>query len=222
LRRCGWLWLLLSFILFAGREDGVKNGAFHARHELDYGDVADVLDEAIDDVVAEVAVSHLASAETEAGLDFVAAVQELDCLIFLGLVVVFVHCNGELDFLNDDDLLLFARGAFGLVLLVEEAAVVLDAADGWDGGGRDFDQVESTFAGNLERLKRGQDAELFAVFVDYADFAGANAIVDADKRLGRAFIECDGTSSKWAGRPDPELLRNSCRTRERTLSIALV
>jgi len=63
---------------------------------------------------------------------------------------------------------------------------------------------------------------LFAVFVNYADFAGANAIVDADKGLGRAFIECDGTSSKWAGRPDPEKLRNSCWARERTLSIALV
>ena len=63
---------------------------------------------------------------------------------------------------------------------------------------------------------------MFAVFVNYADFAGANAIVDADKGLGRAFIECDGTSSKWAGRPDPEKLRNSCWARERTLSIALV
>jgi len=37
---------------------------------------------------------------------------------------------------------------------------------------------------------------LFAVFVDHADFAGANAIVDADKRLSRTFVECDGTSSK--------------------------
>jgi len=200
----------------------VKNGAFHAWHELDHGDLADILDEAINDVVAKVAVRHLTSAETEAGFDLVAALQELDCLILLGLVVVVVDGHGEFDFLDDDDLLLFARGAFGLVLLVEKAAVVLDATDGWDGGRRDFDQVESTFAGNLQRFKWREDAELFAVLVDYADFAGANAIVDADKRLSRAFIECDGTSSKWAGRPDPELVRSSCRTRERTLSIALV
>jgi hypothetical protein len=46
---------------------------------------------------------------------------------------------------------------------------------------------------------------LFAVFVDHADFAGANAIVNADKRLSRAFIECDGTSSKVVVRLDPEL-----------------
>jgi hypothetical protein len=221
----GWsgrLRLLLALVLFAGGENRVQDRSFHARHELDNRDVADVLDQAIDDVVAKVAVSHLASAETEAGFDLVAALQELDCLILLGLVVVIVHGDGEFDFLDDDDLLLFARGAFGLVLLVEKAAVVLDAADGWDGGRRDFDQVESTFAGNLQRFKWREDAELFAVLVDYADFAGANAIVDADKRLSRAFIECDGTSSKWAGRPDPELVRSSCRTRERTLSIALV
>jgi hypothetical protein len=221
-RRSGWLGLFLAFSFFAGREDGVQDGAFHARHELDNGNLADVLDEAVDDVVAEVTVGHLASAEAEAGLDLVAALQEFDCLIFLGLVVVVVDGDGELYFLHDDDLLLFARGAFGLVFLVKEAAVVLNAADGWDGGGRDFNQVEPAFAGNLQRFKGREDAELFAVFVDYADFAGANAIVDADKRLGRAFIECDGTSSKWAGRPDPELVRSSCRARERTLSIALV
>ena len=213
---------LLAFSLFVGREDRVEDSAFHARHELDHGDLADVLDEAIDDVVAEVAVGHLASAEAKAGLNFVAALQELDGLILFCLVVVFVHGYGELDLFDDDDLLLFARGALGLFLLVKEAAVVLNAADGWDGGGRDFNQVEPAFAGNLQRFKGREDAELFAVFVDHADFAGANAIVDADERLGRTFIECDGTSSKWAGRLDPKWFRNSCKARERTLSIALV
>ena len=129
LRRCRRLRLFLAFVLFAGGEDRVENRAFHARHELDHGDLADVLDEAIDDVVAEVAVGHLASAEAKAGLNFVAALQELDGLILFCLVVVFVHGYGELDLFDDDDLLLFARGALGLFLLVKEAAVVLNAAD---------------------------------------------------------------------------------------------
>ena len=96
----------------------MQDGAFHAGHELDYRDIADVLDEAVDDVVAEVAMGHLASAEAEAGLDLVAALQEFNRLVLLGLVVMVVHGHGELDLLNDDDLLLFARGAFGLFLLV--------------------------------------------------------------------------------------------------------
>ena len=116
--RRGRLRLLLPFGFLAGREDGVKNSTFHARHELDHRDVANVLYEAIDDVVAKVAVRHLASAETEAGLDLVAALQEFNRLVLLGLVVMVVHGDGELDLLNDDDLLLFARGAFGLFLLV--------------------------------------------------------------------------------------------------------
>ena len=106
---------------------------FHARHEFDYCDVANVLDEAVDNVVAEIAVRHLPSAEAKAGLDFVAALQKLDSLILLGLIVMLVNGDGELDLLDDDHLLFFARGAFGLFLLVEEAAVVLDSADGWDG-----------------------------------------------------------------------------------------
>ena len=63
---------------------------------------------------------------------------------------------------------------------------------------------------------------MFAVFVDHADFAGANAIVDADKRLGRTFVECDGTSSDGLGRPDPNRSGILSKARERTLSIALV
>src|SRR6185437_1522578 len=130
-RRLG-LGLLL---LFAGCENGVQGGAFHSRHELANAGVADVLDEAVDDVVAEVEVRHLAAAQAQAGLHLVAFGEEAHGLVFLGLVVLLVHGDGELDFLDGDDLLLFAGGALALFLLVEEAAVILDAADGWDRGG---------------------------------------------------------------------------------------
>ena len=46
-----------------------------------------------------------------------------------------------------------ARGAFALFLLVEEAAVILDAADGRHGGGRNFNQVEAALACKLESIK---------------------------------------------------------------------
>ncbi len=174
----------------------MEDGAFHAGHELDQAGVADVLNEAVDDVVAELAVGHLAAAEAEAGLDLVALVEEADGLILFGLVVVLVDGDGELDFLDDDDLLLFAGGALALLLLVEEAAVVLDAADGGYGVGGNFDQIEAALAGYFEGLKGRQDAELFAVFVDDANLACANAVVDANKGLGRAFVECDGTPPK--------------------------
>jgi hypothetical protein len=200
----------------------MQDCAFHAGHELDYTHFANIPDKAVDDVVAEVAMGHLAAAETKTRLDLVAALQELDGLILFGLVVLLVHGDGEFDFLNDDDLLLLLGSALRLFLLVEKAAVVLNAADRGNGVRRNLDQIEPALARDLESFKGGQDAHLFAVFVDHADFAGANAIVDADKRLSRAFIECDGTSSKVVVRLIPESFRRSNGARERTLSIALV
>ena len=79
--------------------------------------------------------------------------------------------------------MLFAGGAIALFLLVKEAAVVLNAADGRDGVGRDLDEIESAFAGDSEGFKGCQDAHLFAVLVDYANFACADTVVDADKRF---------------------------------------
>jgi hypothetical protein len=111
---------------------------------------------------------------------------------------VLVHGNGELDLFDRDDLLLFLGGAFALFLLVEEAAVILDAANRGNRVGRNFDQIETAFAGDLQCLKGGQDAQLLAVFVDDANLARANPVVDADKGLCRTFVECDGAPPEVA------------------------
>jgi hypothetical protein len=171
----------------------VQNCAFHAGHEFHHACFADVLDEAVNDVVAQIAVGHLPPAEAQAGLDLVAAGKKLDCLIFLGLVVMFIHGDGELDLLDHDDLLLFASRAFALFLLVEEPPIVLNAANRRNCVGRDFYQVEAALTGDFQCLEGSKNAKLFAVFVDDADFARTNSIVDADKGLCRTFIECDGT-----------------------------
>ncbi len=101
--------------------------------------------------------------------------------------------NRELDFLDGNDFLAFASSSLALFLLVQKAAVVLDTTDGRNGARRDFNEVEAALASDLQRLKGCKNAKLFAVFVDNADFARANPVVDADKGLSRTFIECDGT-----------------------------
>src|ERR1700733_5892734 len=212
----------LGAFLFRGGQDRVQNGPFHARHKLHHARFADVLDKLVDDGVAELAMGHLAAAKTQAGLHLIPFGTEAYPLVLLGLVVVLVHRDRELDFLDGDDLLLFAGGAFALFLLIEKAAVVLNAADRWNGSGRHFHQIEPALASDLQRLKRRQNSQLFAVFVDDANFACPDAIVDADKRLGRTFIECDGApplgvrSLRFRGHPERQ------KARERTLSIALV
>jgi len=108
----------------------VENGTFHARHKLDHSGVTDVLDETVNDFVSEIAVGHLAPAESQAGLDFVPFGEEANGLILLGLVVVLVDGYRELDFLDGDDFLAFASGALAFLFFVEVAAVILNATDG--------------------------------------------------------------------------------------------
>ena len=127
----------------------MQDCAFHARHELDHASLPYILNEPVDDVVAELAMGHLAAAKAKAGLDFVAFVKEADSLVLLGLVVVLVDGNGELDLLDDDDFLALACSALALFLLVKITAVILNAADGRDGIGRDFDQIQAALSGNF-------------------------------------------------------------------------
>ena len=133
------------------------------------------------------------------------SLQEADGLVFLGLVVVLVDGDGELDFLDDDDFLLLARGPFALVFLVEEFAVVLNAADRRHGVGRDFHQIQAALAGNLQSFKGRKNAELLAVFVNDANFTRANPIVDADKcfaeRLSMCRLQMRGTVARLVSIP---------------------
>jgi hypothetical protein len=41
---------------------------------------------------------------------------------------------------------------------------------------------------------------LFAVFVDYANFARADTVIDTNKGLGCSFIESDGTPPRRSAR----------------------
>jgi hypothetical protein len=199
-------WLLYRCgLLLRWRKDSVERCTFHAGHEFDEASLADVEDEAVNDLVTKVTVGHLATFETKRRLDFVAIAQKADCLIFLGLVVVLINGDRELDLFDSDDLLLFAGGAVALVLLIEELAVVLDLADGRNGVRGDLYKVESAFAGHLEGFKGSHDAELFAVLVDDADFACADTFVGADERLCGTFID------RWNKSPPQRALRLAMR-----------
>ncbi len=185
--RGGWLFGWLGFLAWG--QDGVQRGAFHARHELNDAGITHVLNEAVDDGVAQLAVGHLAAFKTQRGLHLVAFAQETDCLVFLGLVIVLIHGHGEFHFFDHDHFLLLAGRAIALVLLVEKLAVILNAADRRLRGGRDLNQIQATLAGYFECFKGRQNSELFTVFVDDADFPRANSVVNADKRLGRTLID---------------------------------
>ena len=79
-------------------------------------------------------------------------------VVLLGLVVVIVHVDAELHFLDHDLVLMFLGFALALFLLVQVFPVIHDATNRRLGGGRDFYQVEGFFAGNFERFEGRHDA----------------------------------------------------------------
>jgi len=125
-------------------------------------------------------VGILTAAELEYHLQLVTLLDELLRVTELGLVVVCSDLNTELDLLDLGRAvlaLLFLLGQFVLVL-----AKVGDTADGGIGRRGDLDQVEPVGFGAAYRLVGLEDAELLAGGADDdADFAGANAVVDADE-----------------------------------------
>jgi hypothetical protein len=171
------------------RENRVQRVAFHARHELHHAILADVLNQPVDDRVTQLPVRHLPPLKPQRRLHLVAFLQKPDCLVAPRLEVVIVDRHGELHFLDDDHLLSLAGSAIALFFFVEEFPVILNAANGRNSRGRNFHQIKTALTGNLERLKRGEDAELLTVFVDHANFTGADTIVNTDELLRGTLID---------------------------------
>src|SRR5262249_50607954 len=109
---------------------------------------------------------HLAAAEHDVELDFVSFLEEAFGLVELGGLVVIVDANGA----NAELLELGDVGGVGLLflflLLVFPLAVIHDPADGRVFHGRDFDQIESGFAGLAQGIQRRDDSDLFVEIID--------------------------------------------------------
>ena len=183
----------------------MKRCPFHTWHELHQACVADIQNQPVDDLVAKVAVSHLAAFEPQGCLNLVALSKKANGLVLFGLIVVLVHRNRELYFFDDDDFLLLPRGAVALVLLVQEFAVVLNLADRRNGVRGDLYEIQRALAGHLEGVERGHDAKLFTVLVDDADLARTDAFIGTDERLGGTFINW------WNGSPPQRAFKLAMR-----------
>jgi len=122
---------------------------------------------------------HLSPAEAQSDLYAVAVFDEPLDLLGLEGQVVLVRLRAKADLLHEDDLLILARLAILLLLLVLEAPVVEHAAHRWYGVWRDLHEVEPPISRSLQRLKGRQNAKLLAILPDESYFANANLLVDA-------------------------------------------
>ena len=156
---------------------------FLSRTELDDSLIADIFNQPLQNLASQAGARHLASAEEDRRLDLVALIQKTQHVVLLGLVVVIVHVDAELHFLDRDRLLVFLGLALFFLLLVQVFPVIHDAANRRLRRGGNLYQVKVTFTGHLERFERWQDADLLAFIVNHANFARANTLICADKSL---------------------------------------
>jgi hypothetical protein len=159
----------------------VQSIAFLTRPEFYDSTLADIFYKTLQNSASESGTSHLPASEKNRGLDLVAFVQKTQHVILLGLVVVIVHVDAELHFLDRDRLLVLFGLALFLLLLVQEFPVIHDAANRRLRCRGNLYQVKVLFAGHLERFERLQDADLLAFIINHANFAGANTLIYADK-----------------------------------------
>ena len=170
---------------FLRRQDGVQRVSFLAGTELYDTFILHVLDQTLQNLASQASAGHFASAEKNCGFDLITFVQEAQHMVLLGFVVVVVHVDAKLDFLDCDGLLVLFGLAFLLLLLVEKFPVIHNAAYGRNCGGRNLNQIQVLFAGHLERFVGRHNADLFPFVADHSDFTRSNTVVRADK----AFID---------------------------------
>src|SRR5271157_4579002 len=178
-------------------QNQVQRVAFLTWPEFHNRLVAKVGDQSVQNPASQALACHLASAEEDGRLHLVAFGEEAQHVVLLGLVVVIVHVDAELHFLDRDLVLVFLGLALALFLLVQVLPVIHDAAHGRLSVGRDFYQVEGFFAGNLERFVGRHDAKLVAFIVDHAKFTCANTLVGADETFVDTAPQVTAVLSKY-------------------------
>jgi len=170
---------------FLGRHHFLARGQYHDHlptfqfgHRLNLGQIGQIVTHALEHAHAEFLVSHFATTEAKRNFGFVTVIQETLQITQLDLVITLVGSRAEFDFLDLNDLLLRPGFRLAFLLLVLELTVVHQAADGRLGIRCDFDQIEIVLFRQAERIGDLDDAQLFSLCANQADFRDADLTVD--------------------------------------------
>src|SRR5258708_3626745 len=167
--------------------------AFEARLLLDLGDFGGVALDAIEKLIAELLVRHLAPAEAQRDLDLVALFEKALHRAHLHVVIVVVDHRPELDLLDLDDLLFLAGFRRFFLRLVFVFAVIENFADGRGRIGGDLDEIKPGLLGPVQSDLDFSRPVIVAGLVDQLDFTNTDLLVDA-----RAVLRGGLRGSHWA------------------------
>ena len=181
------LWLLLRFLFLhrpAHRAQQHVNAATHQpRRDLRVADSVHVPDHPLHQLVAKFRMRILASAEEQGYLDLHSFPQKILHVVELGLIIVVVDVDPQLDLFDLARMLMFASFPLALGLLVLELAEFGDPTYGRRRIRRHFHQIHSRLLRQPQRLAGGHDSQLFSLAADHPHFAGANLLIYTDKLL---------------------------------------
>jgi len=174
--------ICLHSCILCGAEQHHHVPTVEERRRLDRADLLDLFGETKQQVTSALRVQILAPPEHDRDLDLRALVEEAHDVALLGLVVLRRDLRPELDLLDLNLGLVLARELGLLLLLVSVLPVVHDPGDRRTGLRRHFHQIEVLSVGVVERIGRGLDPHLRAVFVDQPHLRHTNSLVHP--RLG--------------------------------------
>ena len=152
--------------------------AFHPGGLLNVPMRPKLLGELVQQSAPDIRVRHLSSAKEHRQFHLVSAVQKLSSLTAFSLQVVVVDLWTNPDLFQLDNMLILARFPLFPALLVTELAVIHQAADGRHCVRCDFNEIQSTLPRHLQRIARGDHANLLAFFINQPHLSDANALVD--------------------------------------------
>lgn len=172
-------------LLLVRSEDDCHVPAFEHRIAFENSDRFETGDDAVQEVLANLRMRNLASAEHDRHFDLVALLEQLRCgaRLEVDIVIVDLRLHPHLAELDVD--LVFLGLPILLRLFVLEAAEVHQSRDRRACRRRDLDKVDITLPGHGDRFRGPHNPDLLAFFVDQTDFGNTNPLVDTRFRWRR-------------------------------------
>ena len=162
----------------SGRKHNRKETTFLNRCLVVRSDISARLDKAIDHAAPHIKMRHLAPFEADHGLDLVATLQELACLVDAGFEVMSIDTAGKLNLFDLNDLLVASCFLFLFVALKAVFTVIHRAAYGRLGIRSHQNEIQATAVRIFQRRGRGHDPKLFPIRTNEANFLITNILVD--------------------------------------------
>lgn len=161
--------------------------AEHAERGLDHDIRTEIFSKLLHLLSGEVFMGIFASSEAHFKLNLIPVIEELERLLFSGILIVLADFKGQADALQFNLLLVSFGLAFLLFELELEGAIVQDFTNRRTGHRCNFNKVQSFILGQSEGSTGVHDTERVACIVDHRHLRNADEVIDSITFFGNCF-----------------------------------